>query len=449
MFRIAMVTLFLNLFLYANVGKITVLTGNVTVKRADQTLQGKSGMVLEKNDLISTDKNGKVQIVFIDNTIFTIGKDSTLDIADYLYDESQPKKNTAKFNVLKGAFSSITGNIGKLNKSKFQLKTKSASIGIRGTIVIANQESVLCTEGAISVTALDGTTVRVDAGYKTDVSSGTPTPPEPIQEGDVESVDVTVANDIATTDATQEEPTTTQNTQNVATTVNEDAAADATTQAINDNVDEVVQKELRSVTLTGRAINSTGAQQLVNIDAENIENSVDLSSQGMTTETDTASIGNSEAITWGHWDSDPTKKFVVGTQTDVQILDDIRNATTTTSASYNGQVTGTVNGSDAIKVDSTNQVQVNFELGGGQNTMDGSIGFKTQSGQTWDSSFSGSTSGNSFSATSISGGTNGQKNLTSGAVDGNFYGTDAQAVGGTFQLSTDQDTATGVFKATK
>ncbi|MEA3315192.1 MAG: FecR family protein, partial [Campylobacterota bacterium] len=186
--------LLLPLLSYANIGKITVLKGDVKVKRGSDLIVAKSGTILEKRDFITTAKNAKVQIIFSDKTIFTIGKNSTLDIADYLYDESVPKNNKAKLNVFKGAFSSITGRIGKLNKSKFKLKTKSASIGIRGTVIKANQETIMCTSGAITVTTLNGVSVDVEAGYQTNVSSGTPTQATTINDGDVEKLDVDVYN---------------------------------------------------------------------------------------------------------------------------------------------------------------------------------------------------------------------------------------------------------------
>lgn len=84
--------LLLPLFLYANIGKITSIRGDVQIQRDSQKIKAKLGTTLEKNDFIKTSKNAKVQIVFTDKTIFTIGKDSTLDIAEYLYDESKPKK---------------------------------------------------------------------------------------------------------------------------------------------------------------------------------------------------------------------------------------------------------------------------------------------------------------------------------------------------------------------
>ncbi len=365
--------LLLPIIAFANIGQITAIKGDINIKRDSQIIVAKLGFNLKKNDFISTKKNSKAQIVFLDKTIFTIGQNSTLDIAEYLYDEKQPSKNKAQFNVLKGAFSSITGRIGKLNKSKFKLKTKSASIGIRGTIVKADQEVVMCTQGAISVTTPNGKTVYVKAGEKTDVSSGTPTPPAVIKKGDIKAIDT-------------------------------------------------VKQEI---------INPAIIQ-----DISNEKNKNDISD-------------NNTPISWGSWASD-LSGMGNATPTNVSILDDFRNATSTVNATYNGQVSGTTNTGGDILVDGNNAVQVNFTLGNGQNTMDGTAKFNTTLNQAWDTAFSGTTSGNSFSSTSVSGNVDGSDAITSGSVDGNFYGTNTEAVGGTFDINTNNGkNATGTFKATK
>ena len=486
--------LILPILMYANVGEVTVLKGDVKIQRVNKTIQAKSGSILQKNDFIKTSKDGKVQIVFTDKTVFTIGKNSTLDIADYLYDEAQPKKNKAKFNVLKGAFSSITGRIGKLNKSKFKLKTKSASIGIRGTIVKANQETILCTEGAITVTTLNGITVRIDAGQKTNVSTGTPSAPEAYTESDEKSLDSDAEylgkpKDVAsndkkasekedkksskkTDDAQESEGTTSENENSLVTNddvsnIQTDISSDSIASDVAQNVaDEKAAEDAanaaeettstRELTLTGKTISSDGTVQNMQIEVNNLDGAFSTENDQISITDDQGNVVDStkdETVTWGHWVDDPTKKWVAGKVTDVQVLDKMRNdQTNTVNAAYSGQAMGTVNGSDDIKIDGNNEVKVNFALGGGKNTMDGSMKFGTKAGQSWSSTFSGTTSETTFSSTSVGGasiGSSGAKAITSGNVDGSFYGDNAEAVGGAFNLETESDKATGVFKATK
>ncbi len=429
--------LLLPILSYASIGKITVLKGDVTINRDGSSIKAKSGSVIEKHDLIKTNKKGKVQIVFSDKTIFTIGKNSTLDISEYLYDESQPKQNKAKFNVLKGAFSSITGRIGKLNKSKFKLKTKSASIGIRGTIVKADQENIMCTDGAITVTTNNGIIMDVEAGQKTNVSSGVPTPPQEIEAGDEESMgaDITAQDKEESEAIAQQEEQSDNTVQDIVASVQNE---------VND-----IAPETRDIQLKGRTISSDGSQQYVTIDVNGLENELSIDADTGMKMTDNAgnviSSSANENVVWGHWADDSTKKWVAGQETSVAVIDNMRNETNIVNASYSGKVMGSVNGNDAIKMDATNAVNVNFALGGGQNSVDGTIGFETQSGQNWNTTFNdGTTSGNKFSSTTVGG------DATTGRVDGSFYGDNAEAIGGTFDMTNgDSDKATGVFKADK
>lgn len=157
--------------LFANIGKVSAVVGDASIKRANKIIKIEVGSLLEKKDIISTQKNAKVQLIFNDNTIITIGKNSALDIEDYLYDTNNPQNSRTNFNFFKGAFKSITGQIGKINKKKFKLRTSSASIGIRGTIILGNQSVIACTHGGISVQAA-GQVVNVNANELTTVSKG-------------------------------------------------------------------------------------------------------------------------------------------------------------------------------------------------------------------------------------------------------------------------------------
>ena len=94
----------------------------------------KLGLKIEKNDIILTKDNTKVQIIFKDRTIITIGKNSKFNIDDYLFDSSKDSK--AKFSLSKGIIKTLTGKIGKVAPRRFRIKTKNALIGIRGTIFV-------------------------------------------------------------------------------------------------------------------------------------------------------------------------------------------------------------------------------------------------------------------------------------------------------------------------
>ena len=150
--------------LFANIGKITLLEGEAFVKRGEETLRLNISDSISNNDFIETKTNSKVKITFIDNTIITIGKESSLKIEDYFFDSNNKNSAKTELSVSKGAFHAITGQIGKVNPEKFKLKTKNATIGIRGTEIYGDQNRVFCTQGAIFVLSF-GETREVSQGF--------------------------------------------------------------------------------------------------------------------------------------------------------------------------------------------------------------------------------------------------------------------------------------------
>ena len=150
--------------LFANIGKITLLEGEAFVKRGEETLRLNISDSISNNDFIETKTNSKVKITFIDNTVITIGKESSLKIEDYFFDSNNKNSAKTELSVSKGAFHAITGQIGKVNPEKFKLKTKNATIGIRGTEIYGDQNRVFCTQGAIFVNSF-GETREVSQGF--------------------------------------------------------------------------------------------------------------------------------------------------------------------------------------------------------------------------------------------------------------------------------------------
>ncbi|MDK2061300.1 FecR family protein [Aliarcobacter butzleri] len=175
-------------FLFANIGTVSLVEGKATILRNGQTLGANMGDKIENKDVISTQVNSKIKITFIDNTIVTIGKESSLNIEEYIFNTSTKEAKT-ELNVLKGAFHTITGEIGKVNPDKFKLKTKSASIGIRGTEFYGDENRIVCTQGRIVVLS-NGISVDVPAGnYINIFANQRPSVALPLQNDTLNDID--------------------------------------------------------------------------------------------------------------------------------------------------------------------------------------------------------------------------------------------------------------------
>ncbi|MBT3400257.1 MAG: FecR domain-containing protein [Rhodospirillaceae bacterium] len=92
----------------------------------------RSGDPVFLGDTIETGPDSGLQIMLMDETIFTIGPDAALIIDEFVYDpETSAGKVTA--SVLKGAFRFVSGRVAKDEPRNMNVKTPVGTIGIRGT----------------------------------------------------------------------------------------------------------------------------------------------------------------------------------------------------------------------------------------------------------------------------------------------------------------------------
>ena len=119
--------------LFGWIGEITALKGDVKIIRNNYSISGTKGLKLEQKDIIKTSNNTKLQVIFKDNTVITIGKNSEVKISDYIFDNVNSKAN---FKLSHGIMKTLTGKIGKFAPKRFKIRTKNASIGIRGTYFV-------------------------------------------------------------------------------------------------------------------------------------------------------------------------------------------------------------------------------------------------------------------------------------------------------------------------
>lgn len=123
-------TLFLAGSAWANIGSVTESTGVAIIKRGKESITIAKGTVIQTNDKIET-KNGKVKIVFKDDTAVTVTESSALVIDDFVYD---PKSGDGKLGLkaAAGTVRYVSGAIAK-NPKNVKINTPTAAITVRGT----------------------------------------------------------------------------------------------------------------------------------------------------------------------------------------------------------------------------------------------------------------------------------------------------------------------------
>jgi hypothetical protein len=115
---------------WAEIGSVTEASGTAIIKRGKETIQVSKGTPIETNDKVET-KNGKVKIVFKDDTNVTVTESSSLIIDDFVYD---PKSGSGKLGLkaAAGTVRYVSGSIAKDPKN-VKINTPTASIAVRGT----------------------------------------------------------------------------------------------------------------------------------------------------------------------------------------------------------------------------------------------------------------------------------------------------------------------------
>jgi hypothetical protein len=69
----------------------------------------------------------------VDGGIITVRPDTRLRIDTYRYSAGAREDDSVVLNLLRGAFRSVTGEAGHFFRASYQIKTPTATIGIRGT----------------------------------------------------------------------------------------------------------------------------------------------------------------------------------------------------------------------------------------------------------------------------------------------------------------------------
>jgi len=147
--------LLITLSIFANIGNIMALKGEATIHRPTaQTLTATNGMKIFQGDEIVTSSNTRAQVILKDETIITIGENSSFQFDTFLFDGSKNSKIKMKAN--RGFFRSVTGKISELAPERFTVQTPSATIGIRGTDFSGEIQKTIerfkCYSGEIRIT---------------------------------------------------------------------------------------------------------------------------------------------------------------------------------------------------------------------------------------------------------------------------------------------------------
>ena len=123
----------------AQIGSITELSGSAIIKRGKDSITASKGSNIEQNDKIET-KNGKVKIVFKDDTTVSVTEHSSLVIDDFVYDPKSGKGSLG-MKATGGTVRYVSGAIAK-DPKQVKINTPTAAIAVRGTDFVMSVNEV-------------------------------------------------------------------------------------------------------------------------------------------------------------------------------------------------------------------------------------------------------------------------------------------------------------------
>lgn len=162
-------------------GVSAAVRGSVELARAEAPARRPlvSGEDVFMGDAIATGDAAGLQLLLLDESVFTIGPNAEIVVDEFVYD---PATGTGKLSAsfLRGGFRLVSGLIGKTEPENIEVQLPTATVGVRGTSVVflvtadaiyvvlegpGPDNSALAREGAVEIKVGDETALLYRPGF--------------------------------------------------------------------------------------------------------------------------------------------------------------------------------------------------------------------------------------------------------------------------------------------
>ena len=132
LFMLFMTVILIGMASATEIGQIKTLNGEVYLVQENSKTKAKLGDVLHQADVVETGNNGSVGITFIDNSRFSVGPNTRIELSQFSFN---PTTHDGEFitNMNRGTLTVISGDIAKRSPEAMKIKTPSTILGFRGT----------------------------------------------------------------------------------------------------------------------------------------------------------------------------------------------------------------------------------------------------------------------------------------------------------------------------
>lgn len=118
------------------IGIVKTSSGDVFILRDGRRMAALPGHQLVLDDVLSTGTTGALGVILRDDTVLSLGPSTETRIEQFAFEPAEQKLGMV-LRVTRGLISYISGRISKLSPGSVRIETPVATLGIRGTRLVA------------------------------------------------------------------------------------------------------------------------------------------------------------------------------------------------------------------------------------------------------------------------------------------------------------------------
>ena len=125
-------------------GTVVSSSGMASIAKADgKTRSARPGSEIAAGYRLITGEKGQINVRFSDDSVVQLHALSEFRVDQYQFSGGKADEDKGFFSLIKGGYRTVTGLLGKFNRSNYRVTTPMATIGIRGTEYSARLENGL------------------------------------------------------------------------------------------------------------------------------------------------------------------------------------------------------------------------------------------------------------------------------------------------------------------
>lgn len=148
----------------AAAGRVEFAFGGASITGADGRARPlERGATLDSGDIVRT-TDGRVQIRMTDGSYISLQPNTEFGIKNYRFEGKTDGMESAFYSLLRGAMRTVTGLVGRTNRSRYQVATPTATVGIRGTggVIQVMQDGSTLVQGTSGIWFLSNSVGSID-----------------------------------------------------------------------------------------------------------------------------------------------------------------------------------------------------------------------------------------------------------------------------------------------